>query len=60
MAPCTRGFLKNLENNVVTSSRSAARRANASTLVMHLTVLVANKRDPGNRIFPPSASKTKS
>lgn len=58
MAPCTRGFLKNRENNAVTSSRSEARSANASTLVRHLTVLVENKRNPGNRIFPPSASKS--
>lgn len=57
IAPCTRGFFKNRKNNVVTSSRSAAWSAKASTLVRHLTVLVDNNRDPGNRILPPSATK---
>lgn len=38
MAPWTRGFRKNLENILVTSSRSATRRENASTLLKHFTV----------------------
>ena len=59
MAPWTRGFRKNLENRLVTSSISDALRANASTFVRHLTVLLLTNRYPVALLFFPSVKDNK-
>lgn len=54
-APWTRGFLRNLEKRLVTSSRSAARSVNASTFVSHITSLSLCNLCPGILILSSSA-----
>lgn len=58
MALCTHGFLRNLEKRLITSSRSAARKTNASTFVKHPIVLLLNNRGCESPVLFSSEHKT--